>query len=60
MRIIVKQLCTLRLRRLAEQDRVPAIPAHTPPSSALLGLVQRFVPMVIQLMATTARTAKLT
>jgi hypothetical protein len=60
MRIIVKQLCTLRLRRLPEHDRVPAIPAHAPPSRALLGLVQRFVLMVIQLVATTARTAKLT
>jgi hypothetical protein len=60
MRIIVKQLCTLRRRRPPEHDRVRANPAHVPPSRVILGMVQSFVLMVIQLVATTARIVKLT
>ena len=60
MRIIVKQLCTLRRRRPPEHDQVPANPVHDPSSSMLLGMAQSFVLMVIQLVATTARIVKLT
>ena len=61
MRIIVKQLCTLRRRRPPEHDRVRANPAHVPPSSVLLGMVQSFVLMVIQLVlaGTTSSTVLL-
>ena len=60
MSIIVKQLCTLRRRRLPEHELAPATPAHVPPSSVLPGMGQSSVHMVIQLVATTARTARRT